>query len=99
MKGCFRMQVTFKEDQINVKGTPPNVAERDTYATLTTRQSEDLKLSSYFGNQPVVVSVVHDVQTRTCELQTKRFSKELAKKDVIYLTVSRNTVDEFNQWN
>src|SRR5699024_11832861 len=27
------------------------------------------------------------------------FSKELAKKDVVYLTVSRNTVDEFNQWN
>src|SRR5699024_7459694 len=75
------------------------VGERAPDATLTTRQGEDVKLSSYFGNQPVVVSVVPDVQTRTCELQTKRFSKELAKKDVVYLTVSRNTVDEFNQWN
>ena len=99
MKGCFRMQVTFKGDPLEVKGTQPIVGERAPDATLTTRQGEDVKLSSYFGNQPVVVSVVPDVQTRTCELQTKRFSKELAKKDVVYLTVSRNTVDEFNQWN
>src|SRR5699024_4153773 len=28
-----------------------------------------------------------------------RFSTELAKKDVDYLTASRNTVDESNQWN
>src|SRR5699024_243473 len=99
MKGSFRMQVTFKGDPLEVKGTQPIVEERAPDATLTTRQGEDVKLSSYFGNQPVVVSVVPDIQTRTCELQTKRFSKELSKKDVVYLTVRRNTVDEFNQWN
>src|SRR5699024_3815500 len=99
MKGCFRMQVTFKGEPLEVKGTQPIVGERAPDATLTTRKGYNVKLSSYFGNQPVVVSVVDDVQTRNCELQTKRFSKELAKKDVVYLTVSRNTVDEFNQWN
>lgn len=93
------MQVTFKGDPLEVKGTQPIVGERAPNATLTNRQGEEVKLSSFFGNQPVVISVVPDVQTRTCELQTKRFSKELAEKDVVYLTVSRNTVDEFNQWN
>ena len=93
------MQVTFKGDPLEVKGTQPIVGERAPDATLTNRQGEEVKLSSFFGNQPVVISVVPDVQTRTCELQTKRFSKELAEKDVVYLTVSRNTVDEFNQWN
>ena len=93
------MQVTFKGDPLEVKGTQPIVGERTPDATLTNRQGEEVKLSSFFGNQPVVISVVPDVQTRTCELQTKRFSKELAEQDVVYLTVSRNTVDEFNQWN
>ena len=45
------MQVTFKEitrskDATDCWRTAPD-------ATLTTRQGEDVKLSSYFGNQPV----------------------------------------------
>lgn len=93
------MKVTFKGEPLEVKGKQPNVGDKAPDATLTTRSGKDVKLSSYIGDKIVVISVVPDVLTRTCELQTKRFSDELAKKDVLYLTVSRNTVDEFNQWN
>lgn len=93
------MKVTFKGEPLEVEGKQPNPGEKAPDAMLTTRQGEDVKLSSYIGEKTLVLSVVPDVLTRTCELQTKRFSDELAKKDVIYLTVSRNTVDEFNSWN
>lgn len=93
------MEVTFKGEPLKVKGTQPKVGDKAPDATLTNRKGDKVELSSYFGDRPVVMSVVPDVQTRTCELQTQRFAKELAEKDVMFLTVSRNTVDEFNDWN
>lgn len=98
-KGRFKMQVTFQGEPLEVKGTQPKVGDKAPNAKLTTRKGEEVELSSYFGDRTVVLSVVPDVETRTCELQTKRFSDELAEQDVVYLTVSRNTVDEFNNWN
>ena len=62
------MQVTFQGDPVEIKGTQPNVGDQAPDATLTTRQGDDVKLASYFGDQAVVLSIVPDVQTRTCEL-------------------------------
>lgn len=93
------MQVTFKGEPLEVKGTQPKVGDKAPNATVTNRKGDDVELDSYIGDQPVVLSVVPDVQTRTCELQTKNFSEKLEKEDVLYLTVSRNTVEEFNDWN
>lgn len=93
------MQVKFKGEAIEVQGKQPNLGDKAPDANLTTRQDEKVALSSYFGDEVVVLSVVPDVLTRTCELQTKSFSDSLANKDVKYLTISRNTVEEFNNWN
>lgn len=93
------MKVTFKGEPLEVEGKQPNPGDKAPDAILTTRQDEEVMLSSYIGDKPIVLSVVPDVLTRTCELQTKRFSDELAEKDVKYLTVSRNTVEDFNNWN
>jgi len=93
------MQVTFKGEPLEVKGTQPDVGDKAPDATVTTRVGDDVQLSSFIGNQPVVLSVVPDVQTRTCELQTKSFGEKLAEEDVLFLTVSRNTPDEFTEWN
>src|SRR5690625_28481 len=99
MKGCYKMQVTFKGDPIEVRGTQPNVGDKAPDATLVARNYDKVQLSNFIEDKPVVVSVVPDVQTRTCEMQTKSFSDKLKKEDVIFLTVSRNTVEEFNDWN
>ena len=93
------MQVTFKGEPLEVKGNQPNVGDKAPNATLTARNNDKVELSNFIVDKPVILSVVPDVQTRTCELQTKRFSDELNEQDVLFLTVSRNTVEEFNQWN
>src|SRR5690625_2878418 len=99
MKGCFKMQVTFKGEPIEVKGTQPKVGDKAPDAVLTARNEDKLNLYDFIKDKPVILSVVPDVQTRTCELQTKRFADELDDQDVLYLTISRNTVEEFNKWN
>lgn len=93
------MQVTFKGDPLQVKGTQPSVGDKAPDVTLTARNGDKVKLSNFIEDKLVVLSVVPDVETRTCELQTKNFADKLAEEDVIYLTVSRNTVDQFNNWN
>ena len=93
------MQVTFKGEPLEVKGTQPNVGDKAPDVTVKARNGDDVQLYNFITDKPVVVSVVPDVETRTCELQTKNFADKLAEEDVIYLTVSRNTVDQFNDWN
>lgn len=93
------MQVTFKGEPLAVKGTQPKVGDKAPDVTVKARNGDDVQLYNFITDKPVVVSVVPDVETRTCELQTKNFADKLAEEDVIYLTVSRNTVDQFNDWN
>ncbi len=93
------MQVTFKGEPIEVKGTQPNVGDAAPNATLTARNHDKVELANFVEDKPIVLSVVPDVETRTCELQTKRFADELDEQNVLFLTVSRNTVEEFNKWN
>ena len=93
------MQVTFKGEPLEVKGTQPKVGDKAPDVTVKARNGDDVQLYNFITDKPVVVSVVPDVETRTCELQTKSFADKLAEEDVIYLTVSRNTVDQFNDWN
>lgn len=93
------MQVTFKGEPLEVKGTQPKVGDKAPDVTVKARNGDDVQLYNFITDKPVVVSVVPDVETRTCELQTKNFADKLAEEDVIYLTVSRNTVDQFNDWN
>ena len=93
------MQVTFKGEPVEVKGTQPSVGDKAPDVVLQARNGDEVRLSNFIEDKMVVLSVVPDVETRTCELQTKSFAEKLAEEDVIYLTVSRNTVDEFNDWN
>lgn len=93
------MQVTFKGEPVELKGTPPKVGDQAPNATLIARNRDEVKLSNFEGNVPVILSVIPDVETRTCELQTKSFADKLDSEEVVFLTVSRNTVDEFNKWN
>lgn len=93
------MQVTFKGAPVELKGIPPKVGDQAPDATLIARNRDEVKLSNFEGNVPVILSVIPDVETRTCELQTKSFADKLDNEEVVFLTVSRNTVEEFNKWN
>lgn len=93
------MQVTFKGNPIEVKGTQPEVGQKAPNANVTNSKGEKVSLADIIEGNVTIVSVVPDVLTRTCELQTKRFAEETSNKGYKYITVGRNTVEEFNEWN
>lgn len=93
------MQVTFKGDPIEVKGTQPSVGDKAPNATVTNNKGDKVELEDVIKGNVTILSVVPDVLTRTCELQTKNFAEKTADKGYKYITLGRNTVDEFNEWN
>lgn len=92
------MQVKFDGKPLEVKGTQPKVGDKASNASLENSQGKMIELNSLMG-KITILSVVPDVLTRTCELQTKHFDEVTKDKDYQYITVGRNTVEEFNQWN
>lgn len=93
------MQVTFKGSPIEVQGTQPQVGQKAPNATVLNNKGELVELADVLAENVTIVSVIPNVLTRTCELQTKAFADKTADKGYNYITVGRNTVDEFNEWN
>lgn len=92
------MQVKFQGSPLEVKGTQPTVGDKAPNANLVNTKGETVALNDLFG-KVTILSVVPNVLTRTCELQTKRFDEVTSDKDIQYITIGRNSVEEFNQWN
>lgn len=93
------MEVTFQGEPIQVKGTQPKIGDQAPNATVYNHKGEAVELKDVLEAKTTILSVIPNVLSRTCELQTKRFSEETANKGYQYITVGRNTVEEFNQWN
>ncbi|MRI85446.1 redoxin domain-containing protein [Aerococcaceae bacterium WS4759] len=92
------MQVKFDGNPLEVQGVQPKVGEKAPNAKLVNAKGETVDLADFLG-KVTIISVIPNVLTRTCELQTKRFDEVTSDKDIQYVTVGRNTVEEFNQWN
>lgn len=92
------MQVTFQGKAIEIKGQPVQVGDKAPEAKLLDNQGEVVEISSLF-DKLTLLSLVPDVTTQTCHLQTKKFAELSQEQDWNFYTVSRNTVDQFNQWN
>ena len=98
-KGRYYMQVTFKGNPIEVQGSQPEVGQKVPNATVLNNKGNAVELSDVVDGHVTIISVIPNVLTRTCELQTKAFADKTADKGYKYITVGRNTVEEFNEWN
>lgn len=92
------MQVTFQGKAVEIKGQPIKVGDKAPEAKLLDRQGQVVEITELF-DKLTLLSVVPDVTTQTCHLQTKKFAELSQAQDWNFYTVSRNTVDQFNQWN
>lgn len=93
------MEVKFKGEAIELVGQPIEVGGKIPNVLLLDKNGEEVELNEVIAENTTVISVVPDVLTRTCELQTKRFEELSNEKGFNYVTVSKNTVEEFGQWN
>ncbi|MBG9979664.1 redoxin family protein [Facklamia sp. DSM 111018] len=92
------MEVKFLGEPIKVKGNQIKVGDKAPDAILQNGEGEEVQLADIL-KQVTILSIVPDVTTETCHLQTKKFA-ELAKEAAWdFYTVSRNTPVQFKQWN
>lgn len=92
------MNVTRKGQVVEIVGVQPKVNETAPAFSLANLNDEVVKLSDFAG-KPVLISVVPDIDTRICSLQTKRFNQEAASVEgVKFITISNNTKEEQATW-
>ncbi|MGX7098398.1 redoxin family protein [Globicatella sanguinis] len=93
------MEIKVNGEPLVIEGKQVEVGDLAPNATLVNRKGEKVQLKDLLADKVTILSVVPNILTRTCELQTKRLSDETKSGDIQYLTVSRNTPQEFNTWN
>lgn len=92
------MKVTKKGEILELAGTQPKVGDYAPDFSLPNLSDTNIKLSEFKG-KPVLISVVPDIDTRVCSLQTKRFNQEAAAiEGVQFLTISNNSKEEQANW-
>lgn len=92
------MTITRKGEPLQVEGVLPELNTLAPQFTLTDLEDKAVSLADFIGKK-VLVSVFPDIDTRVCDLQTKRFYA-LAKdhQDLVILNVSNNSKEELKEW-
>lgn len=92
------MIITRKGNEVEIVGVQPKVGEKAPDFTLKNLNDKEITLSALKG-KPVLISVVPDIDTRICSIQTKRFNQEAGTtEDTVFLTISNNTKEEQSSW-
>lgn len=92
------MKITLKGEELEIAGVQLEVGNTAPDFTLKNLKDETVRLSDFAG-KPVLISVVPDIDTRVCAIQTKRFNQEAAQiENVQFLTISNNTKAEQENW-
>ncbi len=88
------MQVTLKGNPVELEGVQPIKGDKAPNFSLLDLNDTLVELSASINN-PLIISVVPDIDTSVCALQTKRFNQEAATETGInFVTISNNTKEE-----
>ena len=92
------MDVTINGEVRTLVGNPPAVGEEMPHFKVFDKDGEKIKTRFLFG-KPTLISVVPDINTSVCSIQTKKFNEEVDKfKQANFLTISTNTIEEQQHW-
>lgn len=92
------MQVTRKGTIFEVPGIQPKVGDQAKEFELKSLDDKVYRLADFLG-KPTILSIVPDIDTRVCALQTKRFNEEASKIDEVnFVSISNNTKEEQANW-
>lgn len=92
------MQITRKGAPYQVEGTQVKTGDQAPEFAVKNLQDQEIKLSDYAG-EVVLISVIPDIDTRVCALQTKMFNQKASNIEGVQLiTISNNTKEQQNNW-
>lgn len=92
------MELTKKGQPVTLPGEQPAVGEKAPAFTLADLQDVKHTVTDFL-DKPTILSVVPDIDTRVCAIQTKRFNMEASQiKELNFATISNNTKVEQAAW-
>ncbi|MGY3766547.1 thiol peroxidase [Vagococcus vulneris] len=92
------MEIKLKGETVLLEGNQPKVGDQAPDFSLKDLGDNNVSLSN-LSDKPVLISVVPDIDTSICQIQTKRFNQEAAKlTGVHFLTISNNTKEQQADW-
>ena len=92
------MQVTLKGQPLELEGNQPVTGEKAVNFSLVDLNDSTVELSDLLA-KPLVISVVPDIDTSVCAIQTNRFNQEAASMEEInFVTISNNSKEQQSNW-
>lgn len=92
------MNVLINGEETALVGEPLAVGEALPHFKLEDKNGEKVKTVDLLG-QVTLISVVPDLNTGTCSLQTRHFNQTVDQfKNVQFITISTNSVAEQRDW-
>ncbi|MQS76303.1 thiol peroxidase [Companilactobacillus halodurans] len=92
------MDLEFKGNTVSTIGKPLSVGEKFPDFTVLDKDNNEVKLSDLL-DKTLLISVVPNINTSVCSIQTKHFNEEVdAHSSINFVTISTNTVEEQSNW-
>ncbi len=92
------MEITRKGVPTTIEGVQPKVGDTAPAFALTNLNGQTVTVDTLKGKK-TIVSVFPDINTRVCDLQTRRFfqiAKDLPNVNIV--NISNNTIDQLGGW-
>ncbi|MBA1434455.1 thiol peroxidase [Bombilactobacillus bombi] len=92
------MKITRQGKEFATLKMIPEIGAQFPNFTVTNLTGAKVTLADLL-NQPLLISVVPDINTRVCSLQTKHFNEEVDQySEINFVTISTNTPEQQANW-
>lgn len=92
------MEVLRGGEKVQLVGNPPEVGDELPKFKVFTDDGEKIKMRDLLG-KPLLISVVPDLNTPVCSIQTKKFNQQADRyPDVRFVTISNNMPQDQANW-
>lgn len=93
------MKFLFHGEEVVAPGNRPEVGDKFPDFTVLDKDNKTISLTDLLSDKPLLISVVPNIDTRVCSIQTKHFNEEVdGHQEVNFVTISTNTIEEQNNW-
>lgn len=93
------MTFSFNGEPVTVPGTQLQVGMSLPTFDVVNAKNQTISTKDLLTNKPLLISVVPNINTSVCSLQTKHFNEKVDQHpNVNFVTISTNTVAEQTNW-
>lgn len=94
----FGVQVLFHDKPLDLVGEPLKDGDQLPKFKVFTTHEDKLKTKNLLG-KPVLISVMPDIDTRVCSIQTRKFNQQADQyPQVQFIAVSNNSIADQAGW-